>query len=398
MGKKGQGLDPVAVAHQLQHLHKAVKQYVTPERVQKAGVVLKAAARGRVPPKKVAPQSVAAGPPVAFPASAGQNFFSETNRTKTSVRFRGASTFLVVGSQSGSSGNLVIPFSVHPLSFNDRLSTQATTYDKYVYHSIRAVYTPLVPTTQAGAVAMYFDRDVIDPPAPANNVRSIMSMERAAIGSCWGKVETSMVRDVHERRTYFINATTTDLRETEQFKLYLYLLGIGNVAGSYGYVTVHYDLELISPVLAPAESAAGTSLAYVQSSGNANFSASSTQTTTTPFGIPFTADSIGGGIVEVVLSDTLTASLGSGFTLGLGGAALASLRAGQPLYLRAGNVFNNNNINTVNWFVFLSLEDAITNAPRSLSNSNGAATNLFNSTVSVFWRLVANARLSSLVV
>jgi len=305
---------------------------------------------------------------------------------------------LVVGTPASSSGNACIPFSIHPLAFNDRLSTQATTFDKYVYHSVKAVYTPLCPTTTTGGVAMYFDRDTSDPPAAANNVRNIMSMENAAIGSVWGKVETSMRRDAKELRTYFINAASPEPREVEQFKLYLYLLGIGATAASFGYVTVHYDLELISPVLAPNEAQAGVSLAYASASGNCTFLGSSGQTQSTPFGIPFTADAIGGTIVEVVLSDTLTASLGAGITLGLGGSTLTSLRAGQPLYLRTGTPFNSNNITTANWFLYLSLEDAQAQTVRTLYNSNAAVTGLFNANVSVYWRVVGAPKLSALVV
>lgn len=337
------------------------------------------------------------GVPVSFPVRAEANAYSESNKTTRSTRVRGASTYAVVQTTGTSSGNVVIPFSVHPLAFNDRFSTHASTYDKYVYHSIRAVYTPTCPTTTTGSVAMYFDRDPDDPPAPAAVMKNIMSMERATLGSVWSKAETRLLRDPSEKKTYFTNCTTLESRDYEQFKLYVYLLGVPTSAQSYGYITIHYDCELISPVLAPKESAAGVSLAFLGPTvGNAEYLPLVNATSSIPYGVPASIDFTGGQIIEVILSDTLTAATNSGFTIGTNGVSVSSFRAGQPFYITQGGA--GTAVDSANYLVYLSFQDAVERSGRHLRNSTAGTRFVFNNNVAVYYRVVGSTQSSQLVV
>jgi len=328
--------------------------------------------------------------PVAMSLPGNTSGFSEVSRSSVSVRVRG-STCLGVATTSplaGTSSNqLLMIADCNPAHFPDRLGVMATTYDKYVYHSIRAIYSPACGTTTSGAIMMYFERDALDEVANPGTPSAFLSAENAGRSSVWAKLAITMARDPHERRTYFTNSQSDITpRESHQFKLVVAGAGLASVASqTLGFVTLEYDLELISPVLAPREISASTPIidaVYNQANGNANFVASSAATTAIPFGLGTFIRQF--GIIEIVIADTAGANFNTGFTGTLNGPALPGLYTGMTFYLIADGTKPSET--AVAYNLYNSLESAMTRNAGYFMNSNGAATNLFTGNVAILYR------------
>lgn len=198
--------------------------------------------------------------------------------TSTMSRMTGVSYLgpVIAPSVVGSLPQVATFCSSNPVTFQDRLQIHASTYDKYVYNSVKLRYVPAIGTSIAGKVAIAIDRDYTDPPQTATWGETI-SYESVASGTVWSEHSCSMKRDPSEKRSYFTNlASGVDSRETEQFKFYAYVQGVA--ASTFcGDLYLEYDINLVSPVYAPSELAVAlntSSTNYVQSTCT-NSSASS---------------------------------------------------------------------------------------------------------------------------
>lgn len=176
------------------------------------------------------------------------------NTTPTMARMSGVSYLGPVQSPSVlSTLPTVSTFSSsNPITFKDRLQVLASTYDKYVFNSVRLKYVPAVGTSTAGKVGIAIDRDYTDPPQTGSWGETI-SYEAVASGTVWSQHSCSIKRDSNEKRTYFTNlASGVEIRETEQFKFYAYTQGVP-INTFCGDLYLEYDIDLISPVYAPHE-------------------------------------------------------------------------------------------------------------------------------------------------
>jgi hypothetical protein len=353
-----------------------------------------------VRPRKAASGGVREAPPL--PTRQGYNiatsYFTVTGQSATSTCIRGQS---VIGSAqvgAGGTGNSVcFVGSLNPASFSDRLGVMAQLYDKYVYRSVKLQFVPSVGTGTNGSIAMYFDRDYMDPAETASSIASIMSAENASMGPCYAKLETMMKRDPHEKRTYFTNGATgsNDPHETEQFKALAYFVN-GDAVGSsrnLGTFVLSYDLELISPVIAPREFfnfapfAFSQFQAIMQSSAFSGWLSNSTPT-------PWT-DAHQFGIIEICISDLAGASMNTGFVWGRAPSApAAALATGQSLFLRRGvqDLSTSVAVNNGHWAVYSNLSDAQASGENMLVNTNAVNTSVFNQTVYIWWRNVGVSR------
>lgn len=218
----------------------------------------KRAAQRKPQPRKqqtVNQRSVKMQAPTSFGISSNDVVRAVVKRsTPTMARMSGVSYLGAIQSGSNSSSFPMVALftSSNPITFQDRLQIHASTYDKYVYNSVRLKYVPAVGTSTSGKVCIAIDRDYSDPPQSTNWGETI-SYESVASGTVWSEHSCMMKRDPSEKRSYFTNlASGLDLRETEQFKFYAYIQGVP-VNTFCGDLYLEYDIELVSPVYAPSE-------------------------------------------------------------------------------------------------------------------------------------------------
>jgi len=288
------------------------------------------------------------------------------------MRVRGQSILGVAATLVGTNTNdiNIVAFvgSANPVTFPDRLGIMATMYDKYVYHNVRISYIPSVGTGAIGNVILAIDRDYDDPATNPALVSSLMSAESCALGPLYAKCATSMARDQSEKRTYFTNPNGVELRESEQFKFYCYANGISQVstAVQLGLIQLEYDLELISPVLAPNEVYNPSGSVFLTSAGDFTFQASNNNSTNAaaPFGI---AD-VSRNLFEVIIGDLHGTTTRANVFVSLNGSAF-TLVSGMRLYLRRAST----NTTDHYWSIYLSLENALTGTGiGALYNSAGS--------------------------
>lgn len=319
----------------------------------------------------------------------GVSQFSITGRSNTSMRLKGQ-TVLGAGriAPANASSCLAFVAALNPASFSDRLGTQARLYDKYVYHSLKLQYIPSVGTSTNGSVAMYLDRDYMDPAESPDNLQAIMSAESASMGPAYSKVVTQLARDSHEKRTYFTNGATgsNDFHETEQFKAVAYFVNADtiNTARTLGTFILTYDLELISPVFAPSEFYNFNNFAY-NTANAASYNALSSFTSTVPFGF---TNAHQFSIVEICIADLAGNTQNTGFTWGSSASnPTAVVGAGSSLFLR--RIFPategvSGGSTAFNYRLYDNLADAQMLGEKYLLNTNAVVTSLFNGAVG-FW-------------
>ena len=157
---------------------------------------------------------------------------------------------------AASPNTIGLMFDINPVLLNDRVAVVASTFDKYVYQSVRFTYVPQCPTTTAGSVALVFERD---PEQDAANPQStaflseVMSYENPVLTPAWQECSTSFRRDPKELKTWFIGGSGGNLspRETSQGHMIAYLSNATNSNTGYGFVVMDYVLDLVSPNIMP---------------------------------------------------------------------------------------------------------------------------------------------------
>ena len=157
---------------------------------------------------------------------------------------------------SASPNTIGLMFDVNPVLLNDRVAVVASTFDKYVYQSLRFTYVPQCPTTTSGSVALVFERD---PEQDAANPQStqflseVMSYENPVLTPAWQECSTSFRRDPKELKTWFIGGGGGNLspRETSQGHMITYLSNATSSNAGYGFVVMDYVLDLVSPNIMP---------------------------------------------------------------------------------------------------------------------------------------------------
>lgn len=236
---------------------------------------------------------------------------------------------VTTGTVTGSLPQASFFSSSNPVVFPDRMKLEAQLFDKYVYKRVTLRYVPQVSTSTSGMVAVAIDRDYMDD-LQTQSWAIATSYESVAFGSVWAPHRTSMARDANEMRTYFTNfGASIEMRECEQFKFYVYTLGCP-VSTTLGQVFLDYELELISPVYAPAElTSSGTNVEMQYALGQLQFFAAGSNATA-----PFLPQNnvAPGNIFEVVFQGAPQNT--ADFTVG--GAVYTPTTAGSCRYFFRG--------------------------------------------------------------
>lgn len=360
---------------------------------------------GRAPsnPRRVGPKSDAGS--IAAPLSVGYTMsnksfgnpnstgFSQMGSTGQSTRIKGQTLLGQVSSQATPFNQLVATYTLLPTLFSDRIGTIAATYDKYVFRNVTAVYTPVCATTTAGSIMMYFDRDVMDAPADASQIAQVMSAENATLGPVWSKASTTLARDPFEKRTYFTSVgSTIEPHELMQFKLHVYSLATPAAVTQLGIVTLHYDMELITPVFAPRETSA-LALAnsqYQPFSGNVTMQLNSSVCTGV-FGQPssFWARV---PIWEIIIGDLggtgTPGDFNASVTLNTGGAQMVA-RVGTMLYMTTHSA--NASTTGATYTFYTTYQGALNRGPNLLFNTLATGQPMFNTNIPrVFARAIGS--------
>jgi len=340
----------------------------------------------RVPRNKGAERRLAA--PVSMGVSSNSLVRTQTVSTTANACVVRGQTFLGTlgtGAGVGTSVPVCIFFaSSNPITFADRMRVQASIYDKFVFRRCRLKYQPSCTTATAGTIAITIDRDYADAPQLTNWAQTL-SYESYATGNVWCEHSCDIGRDTHERRAYFTNFMgSQDLHESEQFKFYVYTIGVDpNV--TLGNLFLEYELELISPVYAPTEIAnnldnlgvmtvegvGGTDAALKQSGASAvNFTMPS---------LP-TVDKVG-VVYEVIYQQQATPT---NITIGNGGMNWVPGQTSVQLFMR---VVNDTSVN-----VFTDLGAALSGSSIAAlwTTASGAAGNLVFPTTAKYTYRVLN--------
>jgi len=325
-------------------------------------------------------RSVKTAAPTSFGISSNDVVRSVVVRsTPTMSRFTGVSYLgtVTTGPNVSSYPTVALFTSSNPVTFQDRLQIQASTYDKFVYNSVKLKYVPAVGTNTSGKVAIAIDRDYTDPPQTVNWGQCI-SYESVASGTVWSEHMCSMRRDPSEKRSYFTNfASGTDVRETEQFKFYAYTQGVP--ANTFcGDLYLEYDLELISPVYAPSElSQISENSSTVISSGAITSSAAGQTWTVNPLPV----DDNTRAIYEVVVN-------GQPNTAGIQFGSLAGSAAYAPAFQGSYRLWCRpiNNGTARQYFIYTDLTAAMTGG-QPLYQTAALGGTLFASTQVIFRRI-----------
>lgn len=316
-------------------------------------------------------------PPVAMGTISTGTAFAVQHSSPVSSRVRGVS---YVGTVAGSgylgpmANQIGAMVALNPATFGDRLAAYSKLFDKYVYHSVRLTYTPIVSTGVSGNVSLTIDRDPMDPADDPGNMAQILSNEVCSSGPVYAKQTVSIFRDPNEKRTYFINPHSPDPEESEQFIAYAYLFGT-TVVATYGLLSIEYDLELISPVFnqirtVEASQYASRTILFGSSHDNGWW--------TTPGFVPLNAGSV---LMEITISNAVIAD-DWGARWGANGPS-ATITDGMKLYLRSPTDQLSNA-----WYVYRTLSDALASGPSNLIHVSASDPSSFSA--SVYCRPVAN--------
>lgn len=157
---------------------------------------------------------------------------------------------------SASPNTIGLMFDINPVLLNDRVAVVASTFDKYVYQSVRFTYVPQCPTTTSGSVALVFERDPEQDcanPQSTQFLSEVMSYENPVLTPAWQECSTSFRRDPKELKTWFIGGSSGNLspRETSQGHMIAYLSNATSSNAGYGFVVMDYVLDLVSPNIMP---------------------------------------------------------------------------------------------------------------------------------------------------
>jgi len=285
-------------------------------------------------------------PPVAVASKTQGAYHVVVSTTDVVTRVRGRS-FLGVVSSSASASNasgydVGLVSSLHPGALGDRFSVMASTYDKYVYRSMKLVYVPACPTSTAGMVTIVLERDPNDPLVDVKStspLAQITSYEKASPSSVFMPASVTFSRDPTEKRTYFMDlgASSIDPREWEQARAIVYLSNVSN-STTFGMLYLDYDADLVAPSVVPTSqrNVVGPATQY-QRLAVTIANPSATQGAFTITGLPSTLSESGRIIEMIPETDVFGTGVSAGINYLTYGGSAASVNPGQPFYAASNN-------------------------------------------------------------
>ena len=164
------------------------------------------------------------------------------------VRVRGQELLGAVNAGSRSWGF----FDVNPTCWaNSRLSLLAQTYERYRYNGFRIKYVPMVGTTSAGAVSVYFDPDPLDSTPQINSDTDAMAhimQQRFSVTTPVGLPSGFAYKRAAKDQAWFrcTLGESTDYPAVSQGQIVTYTSS-GTLTA--GILLIEYDLEFMYPQL-----------------------------------------------------------------------------------------------------------------------------------------------------
>jgi len=145
------------------------------------------------------------------------------------------------------------------------LSTIAANYEQYRFKTLRFVYIPFCPTSQAGAIMLMTDYDASD--LPPTTETQFMDHPGATTAACWESItfrcEPSMLHALGPRKFVRTCAVAGDIKT---FDCGTFFVATDNVTTTpnIGKIYVEYEIEFFVPQLTPSPATypLNTSLVY----------------------------------------------------------------------------------------------------------------------------------------
>lgn len=124
------------------------------------------------------------------------------------------------------------------------LNRQASQYEKYIVHSIKAHYIGNCSSFVNGALMCTFEMDAADP--PPTNEADILNNQFATLQSVWEHSTSIMPTASGPRFTRFNNVRDTDIKTYDVANLFIATAGVVDPA-TIGRLFLEYDISLINP-------------------------------------------------------------------------------------------------------------------------------------------------------
>lgn len=253
-------------------------------------------------------------------------------------------------------------------------------FQKFKINSIVAHYITSSPTSQAGDILFYYERDRLSPMVDYSNssfLPYVLSDPHTMIGPQWTNHSMAVKPTGDWKTTLFGNQT--DLNEDATGSLFLF--SKTNAANSPGYLLIDYDISFkelaVNPragtlPVARAQSTfvCLTAPASITSSSAASFVITSGKNIANVTSAPPTG-ALAGDIYKVVFQITASTQVNAAWS-GTGSPTVANLLTyadGTAITLDDGFTCYMNSVDNTNWILFPTLEAAVAHQEVSSSQS-----------------------------
>jgi len=253
-------------------------------------------------------------------------------------------------------------------------------FQKFKINSIVAHYITSSPTSQAGDILFYYERDRLSPMVDYSNssfLPYVLSDPHTMIGPQWTNHSMSVKPTGDWKTTLFGNQT--DLNEDATGSLFLF--SKTNAANSPGYLLIDYDISFKELAVNPRAGTLPVSRAQstfvcltapasISSSSAASFVITSGKNIANVTSAPATG-ALAGDIYKVVFQITASTQVNAAWS-GTGSPTVANLLTyadGTAITLDDGFTCYMNSVDNTNWTLFPTLEAAVAHQEVSSSQS-----------------------------
>lgn len=193
------------------------------------------------------------------------NKFRMVQNADGSTRIYGRSFVAQVGcnvANQFASNDVGLIFDINPNLLGDRVATIASTYEKYVYQSVKFTWVPQCGTSTPGSVVMVMDRDNLTDcanPQGASYLQEAMAYEHATIAPPWTSSSVTYNRERTEKKIFqgHLDQDAIGSKDATQGNFIVYTMGCPAQA-ALGFIVMDFVLDLVTPSMIPDKTGAGT--------------------------------------------------------------------------------------------------------------------------------------------
>lgn len=194
-------------------------------------------------------------PPIAIAATVSNR--GPGYSTRGSIRVTNSEfVYDILATSASSTAGTIQGFDLNPAAGNlfTWLTRIANSYELFRFHKLRAIYTPICPSTTAGVVVLGFDYDASDT-APATK-QAISAYQGSTRGNVWNRLTCDLSPPkgwyyVGQNSQPTINPANTDIKFYDAAKLYVGLFNTVTTQMAVGELTIEYDVEFAKPDFGP---------------------------------------------------------------------------------------------------------------------------------------------------